>query len=84
MAYKPEEKFKNVNKSQNTSTTSTSSRYCSKSSDHKYEVIETSPSYPKVLRQPPSLDYTPESPEVHFLIQKLEQISISVEKLETL
>ena len=80
MAYKPKDQSKNIHKSQNPSTTSTPSRSRSKSLDEKYEVVETYPLSPEVVIQPPSLDYTPESPEVHSLIQKLEQISISTEK----
>ena len=80
MTYKSKDQLKNIHKSQNPSTTSMHSRSRSESPDHKYEVVETSPSSPKVVRQPPSPDYTFESPKVHSLIQKLEQISISAEK----
>lgn len=84
MAYKPKDQLKNIHKSQNPSTTSTPSRSCSISSYQKSEVVETSPSSLEVVRQPPSPDYTPETPEVHSLTQKLEQRSISAEKLERL
>ena len=77
MAYKPKYQSKNIHKSQKPSTTSTPSRSCSESPDQKVEVIETSPSSPELVTQPPSLDYTRESLKVHSLIQKLEQISIS-------
>ena len=80
--YKPKDQLKNVHKSQNPSTTSTPSKSCSKYLDQKSEVVETSPSSPKVLIQPPSSNYTPEFPEFHSFIQKLEQISISAENLE--
>jgi len=80
MAYKSKDQLKNIHKSQNPSTTSTSSRSHSKSPDHKSKVVETSPSSPEVLRQPPSSNYTPESPEFHSLIHKLEQIPISAKK----
>jgi len=82
MEYKSKDQLKNINKSQNPSTTSTSSRSRSKSPDQKSEVVETSPSSPEVLRQASSSIYTPESLEVHSLIHKLEQISISIEKPE--
>ena len=82
MEYKPKDQSINIYKSQNPSTTSTPSRFPSKSPDQKSEVIETSPSSPEVVRKPPSPDYTAESLEVHSLIQKLEQIPISAEKLK--
>lgn len=80
MACKPKYELKNIHNIQNPSTTSKPSRYRSKSLDQKFGIVETSPSSPKVVRQPPSPDYTFESPKVHSLIQKLEQISISAEK----
>lgn len=82
MAHKSKYQFKNIHKSQNPSRTSTSSRSRSKSLNQKSEVVETSPLSPEVLRQVPSSDYTPDSPEVHSLIKKLEQISISTEKIK--
>jgi len=82
MAYKPKYHLESIHKSQNPSTTSILSRSHSESPDQEYEVVETYPSSPEVVRQPPSPDYIPESLEVHSLIQKLEHISISAEKPE--
>jgi len=73
---------KSIHKSQNPSTISTPFETRSKSPYQKSKVVETSPSSPEVVRQPPSPDYTPESPKVHSLIHKLEQVSISAEKPE--
>ena len=82
MAYKPKDHLKKNHKSQNPSTISTPSQTRSESPNRKSEVVETYPSSHEVVRRPPSPEYTLESPEVHSLIQKLEQISISAEKSE--
>ena len=84
MAYKPKYHSERIQKSQNPSTTSIPSRSCSESPDEESEVVETSHSSLEVVRKTPSQYYIPEYHEVHSLIQKLEQISISDEKPERL
>ena len=59
---------KSIHKIQNPSAISTPSQTRSESPDHKFEVVETSPLSPEVVRQQPSPHYIPESPKFHSLI----------------
>ena len=74
-------KIQSPHKSRSPQKHSTISQSQSRSPTHKSEVVETFPSSPKVSRHPSTSEFIPESPEVQSLIQQLEGISISVEKL---
>ena len=79
MAYKSKPQTRSPHKSRSPQKHPTTSRSNSKSPTQKSEIVETSPSSPQIFCQSSTSEFTPESPKVQSLIQKLEGISISAE-----